>query len=481
MAYTYDPNLTEEQRQQQAQGQAGQGGGAAAAGGPTPQAGATPKASTSTGGTQSGQFTNLQQYLGANANQQFGSKVAGKVQGDVDTANQTQQQAGQEFGNQVTAGTTAYDQQLADEAKNNASDVYNDESKRNKFTNMRDAAYKGPNALTDLGDQYTKAQGANQNAEKAAQQTQSEEGQKALLGNYYGRPTYSRGETNLDQFLVQNDKSAQPKFQQAREGAGQLQGNFQNLQNTLSGQAQQGAATTQATKDKLNQDFLGEGGAYGQFKGTLQSQADAAKAKADASRGQTLGKLAMHQTADPNMLGQNTWNLDMSKYYNTQDPTLAGTATQQQAGNYGALSNLLGQKNDVFTDPSQVGTYDPSKAVQFNRDQFTKDQGQAEQNYNNAINNPEFNSAYWQNTPDGGMITGALLNKKMGLNEAISKAQSSLNDPAVKGNQKRTDMIYSNLQNLLSQQKGINEQYGANNKLKSTNYSQNNALGIGVR
>jgi len=376
MAFTYDPNMTEEQRQQAAQQSSGQAG-APVAGGPQAADAPAAKSTNSTGGTQSGQFTNLQQYLGANANQQFGSQVAGKVQGDVDTANQKQQQAGNEFRTQAQAGTVDYDEQLANRAKTNASEIYNDENQRNNFTKMRDARYAGPNQLTDVADAYTGAQGANQNAQKAAQATTSEEGQKALLGQYYGRPTYSRGETNLDQFLVQNDQSARPKFQQTREQAGQLEGNFQTLQQQLAAEGQQAAQKTEATKQRVAQEFLGDQGAIAQQKAAYEKRAADENARIQAQRGDVAGGKAPVDA----LKGLTTYGQDLNQFLTAQEADAAGMLSEQEAGNYRDLNALLNQQSQL--DLGKAGSY--KGGLQLDQDKYNQFKNEQESYYNSLF------------------------------------------------------------------------------------------------
>jgi len=384
MAFTYDPNMTEEQRQQAAQQSSGQAG-APVAGGPQAADAPSAKSTNSTGGTQSGQFTNLQQYLGANANQQFGSQVAGKVQGDVDTANQKQQQAGNEFRTQAQAGTVDYDEQLANRAKTNASEIYNDENQRNSFTKMRDARYGGPNQLTDVADAYTGAQGANQNAQKAAQATTSEEGQKALLGQYYGRPTYSRGETNLDQFLVQNDQSARPKFQQTREQAGQLEGNFQTLQQQLAGEGQQAAQKTEATKQRVAQEFLGDQGAIAQQKAAYEKRAADENARIQAQRGDVAGGKAPVDA----LKGLTTYGQDLNQFLTAQEADAAGMLSAQEAGNYRDLNSLLNQQSQL--DLGKAGSY-LGQGLQLDKDKYNTFKNEQEAYYDSLFRNPGYST-----------------------------------------------------------------------------------------
>lgn len=377
MAYAYDPNLTEEERRQQ------QDAGAQAAAAATPGAAPAPQRSASTGGTQSGQFTNLQSYLNANKGQQFGSQVAGKVQGDVDTANKTQQEAGQEFGKQATAGTVNYNEGLAGEVKTGALGVQQDDAKRSEFEKMRDANYGGPRDLTDVGDSYLKSTTANQNAQKAAEATTTESGQKSLLHNYYGRPTYSRGETNLDQFLIQNDQSAKPKFEQARQGAGQLESNFNTLKEQLAAVGQQAADTTQATRNRVASEFLGDEGEIARQRKVYEDRAEAENARIKKNR----EAITQNKAVQDDLRGLTTFGQDLNQFLTNDTATASNMLNSQEAANFGALNQLLQQQSGL--DLSQAGSYGGGdlKLNQQAYDEYKKSQDAM---YNNLFTAPEY-------------------------------------------------------------------------------------------
>ncbi len=82
--------------------------------------------------TQSGSFKNLQDYLRANADQNFGGQVAGKVDERTDAARQAQTQSSNQFKSQVDQGTVKYNQDLVDRATYDPySFVYNPKQKQN--------------------------------------------------------------------------------------------------------------------------------------------------------------------------------------------------------------------------------------------------------------------------------------------------------------------------------------------------------------
>lgn len=383
MPYVYDPNLTDEKRRQQSNGdtEAPSPGQPQALGAQSATVtGGAP--SSSTGGTQSGQYTNLQSYLGANQGQQFGGKVADRIGQDVDTATSEQNSAGDQFRTKVGENTVNYDESLAERAKTDASSVYGDSAQKSSFERMRDANYAGPRGLEDTGEAYTRATGATQNAQKAAELSGSESGQQALLQNYYGRPDYTRGQTNLDQFLVQNDESAKPKFANVQQRGQQLGGQFATLKQQLAGQAQTAADATNATKQRVQQEFLGEQGAIAKQRAAFEEQARLANEQAAAGvQGVSQGKAPVDS-----LKGLTTYGTDLSRFFTAQQANASNVVNADQAEDFNALNQLLQQQNNL--DPSQAGQFNAANPYQFDQSAYNQFAGQQDQFYNSLFAAP---------------------------------------------------------------------------------------------
>ncbi len=166
-----------------------------------PQAGAQPKPEK-TGSN----FTNIDKYVQANKGQNFGSEVVGKVQGDVNKAQGSMQQAADSFGQKVNANQ-AYGKEQVDQA-------LNDPSKANaaQFQAGIDQQYKGPKALAESQDDYNKFTGDTSKAQTAAGQLSSESGRFGLLDNYFGRQNYGFGQKSLDNALFQAQPGIGERF-----------------------------------------------------------------------------------------------------------------------------------------------------------------------------------------------------------------------------------------------------------------------------
>jgi hypothetical protein len=384
MPYNYDPNLEDDKKRQEAGASATNdqlvsGSPGTIQAGIAGQEGSKP---SNSGGSQSGQYTNLQDYLDANKSLQFGSELAGKVQGDVDSAKQGQANIANEFRQAAGQNTVGYDETLANQAKQNAASL--DQNQQAQFKNMRDASYKGPKQITDLQDYGQVSQQAQKGAQ-AGQYSGNEAGQRALLQQYYGRPSYSSGQQNLDQFLVKGDESAKPKFQQAQQQAAQLQPGLQDLGAQLAGEGQQAKATTDATKMRLLEEFLGPQGRLGQFQNELRGTADSAHQAAQNLYTQDQQALAAGQSPFDALKGKTTYNVDPNKYLSlAAQPDYQTTTSKDQANQYQALTSLLGQGQE-FLNPELAGTYDPNSGVNFNQVGFDAEQQSAQNAYNNFL------------------------------------------------------------------------------------------------
>lgn len=85
--------------------------------------------------TQSGSFKNLQDYLRANADQNFGGQVAGKIDERINTARESQNQASNQFKSEVDQNTVKYNSDLVNRAIGDPYHfLYNQKPKQNPVT-----------------------------------------------------------------------------------------------------------------------------------------------------------------------------------------------------------------------------------------------------------------------------------------------------------------------------------------------------------
>jgi hypothetical protein len=178
----------------------------------------------------SGRFTNIQNFIRANEGNQLGQQVAGKVQesaqGAQEKLGQTQQAFQGQIG-QVAQGVQASKDQASEAIKSisgagdyNVDDATADQAIENLRAGINQQ-YQGPSGL---GNQQQLAAEA-QNLYGIGKASQDASGRSALLQRFFGRerPTYSAGQTNLDNLLLgaQNKGLAQVR-QTSRQFGGQL-------------------------------------------------------------------------------------------------------------------------------------------------------------------------------------------------------------------------------------------------------------------
>lgn len=192
-------------------------------------------------GTSSGQFTNLQSYLNANAGNNAAAPInikigdlAGKAESDLQSTQNT-------FDQQAQAGSTDYNQDLINNAVKDPLKYAGNTDLTNQFHAQLNDTYKGPNQLQDITN-YSRQPG--QDIQNYAQQTKNAPGQFQLLQKLVGRPTYTQGEQNLDQLLLQAP-NAQASLNKTYDQYGQELNKFDTAETSATQQAQARAAQAQ--------------------------------------------------------------------------------------------------------------------------------------------------------------------------------------------------------------------------------------------
>lgn len=354
-----------------------------------------------TGGTSSGAFTNLQSYLDANKSLNFGSSVAGQVQKNVDTANQSQKDAATGFKQDVDQQTIATNPDLIQQVGTDATAITSDPQKTSDFLRMRNAQYGGPNNLVDEGDRYKAVSGATNTAQQDAEATKSEGGRKALLDKDYGagvgRYDYTPGQKNLDNLLIQNDPTARKSFDTVQQNAAGAGAGFQSLKDQLQSYAGQAKATTgatrAATRSALGIDDAGNiisengkpnSGAIGSLYGKLASNTQEKQSAYDTASAHIKNAIATKDLSgltpeERQMLGaqlpesQGYYRANPSDYLNfapREDINLGSTASKEDAARMDALSQLADQGTNPFLDSSKAGTA-PTDYANFDQDRFS--------------------------------------------------------------------------------------------------------------
>lgn len=382
-------------------------GGAQSPQAPTPGAGPT----------SSGQFENLDKYLQVNSGQGFGEKVAGKLQGEVDSANQAREQAGATFKAQSDSGTTSFNQGIVDDALKDPTKFVGDQKNIDEFNKQRDAKYGGPNNLGDTPALYNQTFGTARAASDKARASESEGGRFQILTNYFNRPSYSQGEKSLDNLLIQNDPNTQQAFKNIRQQADATQQAAEGQKTALASFAAQNRGTTEDARRKTRaalgiddagnllklDDTKGNGAIQDAVEGmdarVKQRQADlsADRLKFNGLQGkQRLGDLSPELLAamglDPSQYGATNnadmldvdgenvgageffgvdpYSNDFNQFVNEADLNRGNVGSKDDMARLNALSKLAGLENTYVSNPDDAGKYSQGSLSTFKKDDF---------------------------------------------------------------------------------------------------------------
>ena len=352
MPYFSDPLDQNDPNKQQGQPASGAAPTAPPPSGQPAAGGAQPKPENTGSG-----FQNIDKYVAANSGQNFGNQVVGKVQGDVDKAGQSMQQAAQSFGQKVNAnqafGKDQVDQALADPSKADSK----------AFQAGLDQQYKGPNSLVESQDDYNKFTGDTSKAKADASALGSESGRFSLLDQYFGRQNYGFGQKSLDNALFQATPGAGQASNQVQQQANALQGQGKQMQDQLQAQASQRAGDIEQARnyergqlgfDKNGQVIAGQG-AFG----TLQSDLASGLQKTNAQRAADQQAMAASLQGGNNKgydlsddqikalgvdKGMSTYGVSLQDYiHNNGDLNMDQYASDDQRSKLTALNQLVGQ------------------------------------------------------------------------------------------------------------------------------------------
>lgn len=188
----------------------------------------------------SGQFTNLQKFIGANKGADLGGRIQGNIQKQTEQAKETltkkagevgdvlakqKQERTAVFGDRSTLGegqtggtagqaltqVGGIKEVSANEVAPTSQTAQDLTQQEQALTQARDYRYKGPENF-DISD----VENQKAVAESQAKATGSSSGRFGLLQEMFGRTGYGAGQQKLDNLLLQSDKDAQNKLAQAR-------------------------------------------------------------------------------------------------------------------------------------------------------------------------------------------------------------------------------------------------------------------------
>lgn len=329
----------------------------------------------------SGQYANLQQYVSANQPQaqQMGAKVA---QG-VEQAGQEAQQKVEQFGQQKPT-VAAFD---PNQYIQNAPQL-SQEQKQTYQQTKSTGGYSGPQSI-EQAQGYTEAQKASQSASDKAKMAATEVGQQELLRQSYSRPSYTQGETKLDQVLLGGN-------QQSKQNLANLSQKYSGLSDLFGTKAQEvgqgiNESVQQALRNREN-IVTAEGQAWNDLVNPIQQRADQYNAQRpqmyqnlyndlldDALLEETLSKLGLQE-------GQSLYDLNLGDYISPNETVMGlnDLANQDERTKYKALADLF--QDQSRTQLSDTGSI--QKDVNFEKEKFMSDVGKRQQSYGEVLNQP---------------------------------------------------------------------------------------------
>ena len=366
----------------------------------TPSSSQTTKASNSP--TSSGRFTNLKSYIDANQgfNQQGGG-LAGKIATNL--SNQ-----GQEVKAQVQSAADTFKSQRDEQLKPLEQGVQNvqqavanpiaftqNQQNVESVQRARDAEYTGPRSLMDLQGRQNQAilNSSLQNFKDNTNQARTETGRFNLLRNMFGRPTYSSGQQNLDNLLIQGQKQQQQRMNETGRIAADVNRNLNQISSNAETQGREAVTRAQQiqadTRKALNDRVLKEQQSIEDA--TVRARMDQDRKLYTLAKGLQQGQITKQ---DAEMLGLNAndrlYNANLGTLLQRTDPTLQTVADQNNYNQLQALRNLLGNTYtpetsailDQFKDSNQAGQFQQNlykvdkgsvqKTLTDKRDEFTK-------------------------------------------------------------------------------------------------------------
>lgn len=309
----------------------------------------------------SGRFVNLQQYLNANqgAGEQIGSQIGGMATKqantlDKQTSSGTDQirQNVQNEQNRLSQGSNLINQVgqqggAENVAQNNLADwqkIASGQNNSQDLTNQANTLYNqyGQN-ISQLGN--------------LANQAGTESGRFGLLKQTFNNPSYSGGQSRLDQMLLQNSGGGQAVNQlgqQLNQNTQAQQTNLNNLQQQINPALTNiGTQATQEQTDAKNAigDFSASGaGALGGLYNQLSTAQQAAQNKQAAQVAQLQQELSSGKI-----------DANLAKSLGLNEPISLGSTTPQMTQNITNSSNpnLTSNSNPFqkVTTPGNNGVY----------------------------------------------------------------------------------------------------------------------------
>lgn len=335
MASIFNPQDKEKDDEQQAGAPQQVGGGQSATLG---SAGAAPAA-----GTKSGRFTNISNYLQANAGyNKDGGGLAGKIAGNINNqgnaVKQEVNQAKDQFNNAAQQNRVAYDDNTVNKALNDSTNFAQNDQNVDSFQKQLNAKYQGPQGIQNAEIMQNKAQ----NLQDLTNQTTTEGGRFGLLKNMFNKPSYTGGQQKLDNLLLQGNQGQLKSLTGTRQLGNQVSNQVNNTNMGAVADAQKYKDEANATAMKTRDEYLksltgfdqGLAGKADTLNTERQSQYDAAlkNTKDNVVSEDDLSRFGLAN-------GQSLYGLKLNDYL-TKNNTQANSVNAASADDYNKIAAL---------------------------------------------------------------------------------------------------------------------------------------------
>lgn len=333
-------------------------------------------ASVPKGEKKSGSWTNLNQYL--NANKEQAGDMASKVTGDIDVS---ATDASNKI-NEIKAKTPDLVQGLsAEDIRNNylnKADQLDDGQKVQYAGYKTNGGYTGPQSIYDV-DGFNDAESVTSKADQKLKQSQTESGRQELLKDAYKRPTYTQGQSVLDNLLVQNDSAAKDQFNSVNQKWAGLTDLLNSARTDIDSRINENKSNSLQNKSLLPSvelsfvsDFMNPINERAQ-----QFNSDSTKSINSVSKDLSDDKLATDTLAKLGLNeGQNLYDLNLNNYikYDATQANANNVATANEKAKYAALMKLIGgDANQLTPDEQSINPISFDK-VRFDTDVAKKSQ-----------------------------------------------------------------------------------------------------------
>lgn len=337
-----------------------------------------------------GNFMALQQYIEANQSQagklgdQTASVITNSAQGARDSVSGLQNKFNQAAGSAPTVDDDTYST-----LSSGAEKLSNDQ--KAKVKTAYNAAYTGPNALTDLGQDYTKTQQAVTKAKTNIDSSGTEQGRQSLIAQVNTKPR-NQGITTFDSMLLSSGGGRQKLADAAKSSADVSETLLSGANAQANQKAQEIKTATNAERAKAQQAV---GSATTNLGKGIDQKLQDAIAKALGANKRVVNDINDHSLEDETLQmlkdsglksGTDLYDTSLSTYLTQADPTKinrSNVSSLEDFARAAALAELSGEAPALSAaEASLAGTAvtDP----RFNNDALKSDLTKKDQNFEKA-------------------------------------------------------------------------------------------------